>query len=87
MDSQDTVTLDAVKAVLVEILGVEDRADQLTAETSLFGALPELDSMAVAEIIVELEQRFDIVLDDGDITAETFETLGSLTAFVEDKSR
>lgn len=87
MESQDTINIDAVKAVLVEILGLEDRADTLGADTPLLGALPELDSMAVAEVIVELESRFDIVLDDGDITAETFETLGSLTAFVEDKSR
>ena len=87
MESLDTANIDAVKAVLVDILGLKDRVDQLDADAPLLDSLPELDSMGVAEVIVELEQRFDIVLDDGDITAETFETLGSLTAFVQDKSR
>ena len=86
MDPQDTVTLAAVKAVVVNVLGVEDRADQLDAATPLFGSIPELDSMAVAELIVELEQHFDIIVDDGDITFETFETLGSLAAFVDSKA-
>jgi acyl carrier protein len=87
MSPHDTVNLDSVKAVVVEVLGLEDRADELDANTPLLGSLPELDSMAVAELIVELERRFDIVLDDGDITAEVFETFSSLTAFVEDKTR
>ena len=67
------------------MLGLEDRADQLDADTPLLGSLPELDSMAVAELIVELEHHFDIIVDDGDITAEMFETLGSLAAFVDSK--
>ena len=87
MDPKQTLDVDAVKAVVVEILGIEDRADTLDATTPLFGSMPELDSMAVAELIIEFEQRFDIVLDDDEITAETFETLGSLAAFVDSKSR
>jgi acyl carrier protein len=87
MDTQDAVTLVAVKAVIVDVLGLEDRADELGAATPLLGSIPELDSMAVAELIVELERQFDIIVDDGDITAETFETLGSLAAFVDVKLR
>ena len=43
--------------------------------------------MAVLELVLELEQRFGIEIDGEDVTAELFETLGSLTAFVEAKSR
>ena len=39
--------------------------------------------MAVLELLVELERRFDIVVDGDDVTADVFETLGSLTAFVD----
>lgn len=81
----EAVGLDAVKAVVVETLGIEDRADALQADTPLFGALPELDSLAVLELVTELERRFDLTVDDDDITADTFETLGSLAAFVEAK--
>lgn len=74
-----------VKDVLVKTLGVEDRADTIDASTPLLGSLPELDSMAVLELVAALEQRFGITVDDDDVTAEVFETLGSLTQFVREK--
>jgi acyl carrier protein len=76
-------TLDGVRETLVETLGVEDRA--LDASTPLLGSLPELDSMAVVELVTVLEERFDIEFDADAMTAETFETLGSLSALVESK--
>lgn len=87
MDGNATIDIDAVKAVVVDTLGVEDRADAIGASTPLFGALPELDSMAVLELVLELEQRFGIEIDGEDVTAEVFETLASLAAFVHDKQR
>jgi acyl carrier protein len=85
MDITSIDTLDSVKAVVVETLGVEDRAGSITAETALLDSLPELDSMAVLEVVAALETRFDITVDDDEVTAETFETLGSLAALVENK--
>jgi acyl carrier protein len=85
MSLNDTVDVEAVKAVVVETLGVEDRAESLGGASPLLGAIPELDSMAVIELVVALERRFDITVDDEDITAETFETIGSLAAFVDGK--
>ena len=83
----NTPDTDAVKAVVVETLGVEDRADSLNATTPLLGSLPELDSMAVLELVLELEQRFGITIEGEDVTADVFETLGSLTEFVDGKLR
>ena len=83
MELSTAVAVVDVKAIVVETLGVEDRADALDATTPLLGSLPELDSMAVLELLFELEQRFGIVVDGDDVTAEVFETLASLTAFVE----
>ena len=74
-----------VKDVLVKTLGVEDRAATIDASTPLLGSLPELDSMAVLELVAALEQRFGITVDDDDVTAEVFETLGSLSEFVQEK--
>ena len=81
-----TIPIDDVKAVLVTTLGVEDRADSLEASTPLFGHLQELDSMAVVELVYALEDRFGITIEGEEITAEVFETLGSLATFVADKS-
>jgi acyl carrier protein len=81
----NTIDIDAVKAVVVETLGVEDRAEALGADTPLLGSLPELDSMAVLELVLELEQRFGITIEGEDVTADVFETLGSLASFVDSK--
>ncbi|MFC0532173.1 acyl carrier protein [Phytohabitans kaempferiae] len=85
MDLTSTTTLADVKAVLVEVLGIEERAESLDGATPLLGSLPELDSMAVLEVVAALEQRFGITIDDDDVTAEVFETLGTLAAFVDGK--
>jgi acyl carrier protein len=86
MELSSTISVDDVKAVVVQTLGIEDRADSLDATTPLLGSLPELDSMAVLELVLELEQRFGITLDGEDVTADLFENLESITAFVESKA-
>lgn len=44
-----------VKAVVVTTLGLQARAETLDATTALLGSLPELDSMAVLELITAFE--------------------------------
>jgi acyl carrier protein len=83
--SQDT--FDRVKVVIVKSLGIQDRADTLEASTELFGSLPELDSMAVVTLAVNLEREFDFEIDDEDFTGDVFETIGSLAEFVEQNKR
>lgn len=80
-----TATLDDVKEVLAHTLGVADRVDSLGADTALFGSLPELDSMAVVELVAALEDRFGFLVEDDEVTADVFDTLGSLSEFVEGK--
>jgi acyl carrier protein len=57
----------------------------LTASTGLFGHLPELDSMAVAGLLTEIEDRLDIVIEDDEVDGEMLETYGALLGFVEAK--
>jgi acyl carrier protein len=77
------VTVEGVKAVVVETLAIQDRADSIDATTPLLGSLPELDSMAVLEVLLALEERFGVAIDGEDVTAESFETLESLAALVD----
>lgn len=74
--------LDDVKVLLADVLGIGDRVHTMDGSTQLLGSLPELDSMAVAELLAAIEERFAVEIDDADIDAEVFETLGSLAAFV-----
>jgi acyl carrier protein len=85
MGLNGTLAIAEVKAAVVETLGIEERADTIDATTPLLGGLPELDSLAVLELIVELERRFGITVSDEDVSAEVFATLASLTDFVADR--
>lgn len=75
-----------LRQILTDVLGLKPgQADAFTADTGLFGELPELDSMAVAGLLTELEDRFDIVIDEDEIDGELFETYGNLLAFTQAK--
>ncbi|KGJ97333.1 acyl carrier protein [Colwellia psychrerythraea] len=56
------------------------------ADTELFGAIAEFDSMALVTLIGEIEEHFDIALDDDDISAENFASVSSLTELVLERS-
>lgn len=78
-------TLDAVITVIVETLGIQDRMGTMDASTPLFGSMPELDSLAVVEMLSALEERFGFYIEDDEFTGDLFETIGSLCAFVDRK--
>ncbi len=78
--------IEEVRDVVTQTLQLGARGARLEADSRLLGSLPELDSMAVVMLITALEERFSISIEDDEISAETFETLGSLTAFVTDKT-
>lgn len=78
-------TLSEVKNLLDEVLSLGGRAQQFDSGTALLGAIPELDSMAVVSLITTMEERFGIVVDDDEISGDTFASVGSLTDFVDAK--
>lgn len=78
-------TIDIVKQVLGETLQLGDQANSFDDATPLLGSIAELDSMAVVTVITSLEEQFDFFVEDDEISAEAFETVGSLTAFVDQK--
>ena len=72
-----------LRQVLQDVLGLAPaRAAALSADTGLFGHLPELDSMAVAGLLTEIEDRLDIVIEDDEVDGEMLETYGALLGFV-----
>ena len=74
-------TADTLAAILAELLG--GAPDRYPPDVELFGSLPELDSLALVELIVVIEERFGFEMDEEDITAEVFGTVGSLAAHVD----
>ncbi|MGZ8998929.1 MAG: acyl carrier protein [Allosphingosinicella sp.] len=76
-----------LRAVLVDVLGLaRDRVAGFEATTPLFGALPEFDSMAVAGLLTELEERLGILIEDHEVDADMLESFGSLLTFAKAKA-
>jgi acyl carrier protein len=76
----------AVRELLSDVLGLsKDQVAAMNDDTELFGALPELDSMAVAGLLTEMEDRLDIMIDDDEVDGELFATFGNLVAFAKAK--
>ena len=79
------MVLDDVRMLVGSTLQIRDRVRGMDEAAPLLGAVPELDSIAVVNLITALEEHFGITVADDEIGASTFETLGSLTQFIERK--
>lgn len=76
-----------LRAVLSDVLGLpRERVAAFTEATPLFGALPEFDSMAVAGLLTELEERLGILIEDHEVDADMLETYGHLLTFARAKA-
>lgn len=75
--------VDQVKLITIRTLQLGVSGRDLDASSPLLGALPELDSMAVLNLITSLESHFGLAIPDDDISAKDFETLGSIAALVQ----
>ena len=78
-------SLEEVKQIVTDTLGLGERGAALDAASPLLGAVPELDSMAVINLITALEEHYGFSIADDEISADIFETLGSLAALVRRK--
>jgi len=71
-----------LKSLIADVLGLDpEQVAGFGPETGLFGHLPELDSMAVARLLTEMEDRLGIVIEDDDVDGEMLETYGGLLGF------
>ena len=76
-----------VRAVLGDVLALSpERVARFTDVTPLFGTLPELDSMAVAGVLTELEDRLGLTIEDDEVDGDMLATFGALTTFLASKA-
>lgn len=74
--------LNKVKEIIIEELAL-DEDTEVTVETSLMEDL-EADSLDAVEIIMALEDEFDISIDDDE--AENFKNIGDIVKFIESQN-
>ena len=73
-----------VRELLVDVLGLDaTRVAGFDSDSLLFGALPEFDSLAIAGLLTAIEERLGVLIEDDDVGAEDFASLGRLVAFAE----
>lgn len=76
-----------LRSVLADVLGLDPvRVARFDEATPLFGALPEFDSLAVAGLLTELEERLGILIEDHEVDAEMMATFGALLTFARAKT-
>ncbi len=76
-----------LRTILQDVLGLDAQfVAGFERDTGLFGHLPELDSMAVAGLLTEMEDKLSIIIDDEDVDGEMLETYGGLLDFAERKT-
>ncbi|TCO80995.1 phosphopantetheine binding protein [Plasticicumulans lactativorans] len=75
-------TFDDVRTLIGDVLQLGERTAQIVPDTVLLGGIPEFDSMAVVSLIAAIEDTFGVTVDDDEISADIFETAGTLHAFV-----
>ena len=76
---------DEIRAIIGQALQLGERTGSLVAETQLLGEMPEMDSMAVVTLITAIEENYGVVVEDDEISADTFLTIGTVVEFVEQK--
>ena len=74
-----------IKEVIVEALDLQVYPEEISDDESLFGGGMGLDSTATLEIIFAVEEAFDIEVDDEELRIELFDSVSTLTQYVEQK--
>lgn len=71
--------------LLIETLKFENSSIKLTSDSKLLGAVAELDSLMVVNLLTRIEENYKIKIEDDEIDGSIFKTVGTLTAFVQEK--
>ncbi len=78
--------LENVIRILAETLQLGERAQVMNSSTPLLGSIAEFDSMAVVSVLTAIEDHYGFEIEDDEISADAFETVGSLVDFVAEKN-
>ena len=80
----NTEIVSTVIELVMEVLSLSESALTMTEETLLLGNIPEFDSMSIVSVIAALEESFEMEIPDDELSAEVFESIGSIASFVEE---
>jgi acyl carrier protein len=73
-----------VKKMIVERLFLNVKSEEIADDAPLMESYG-IDSVALFELVVGLEDEFGVVMEDVDFQIDTFRTVNSIAAFIEEK--
>src|SRR5258708_23023522 len=76
--------LRTLKELILEVTQMKIGVDEIADSANLFNDCG-LDSTSVVDLIVGIEQKFDIGIDDDELDIKLFQDLSLLASFIEDK--
>lgn len=76
---------DKVKELIIDKAGLDKEISDIKNEEYLLSGGYNLDSVVIIEIISELEEIFDIIFDDEDISLENFSSVNNIVNIVKSK--
>lgn len=74
-----------VKIILIQILNLEIESEDIDDDTLLLDGEIFIDSLAMIQIINMIEETFDIMCEEEDITPELLNSVATLTDLVSRK--
>jgi len=75
-----------VKGLIADRMPVKKSLTELKEDDSLVRDLG-IDSLGTVELVVAIEQEFDLVVDDQDLSLDTFRSVGSVIRYIRKKLR
>ena len=85
MDVNSAEIENRIKTVIKKRLKLKVKMGELSKDTPLIGKGLGLDSIGVLELVVGLEEEFNIMFEDSELNIELFRNIGSLTDYINKK--
>ncbi len=73
-----------VKSMIVERLFLDVAPNEIADDSPLMETY-DIDSVALFELVVGLEDEFGVTMEDADFQVDTFRTVNSIAAFVQER--
>jgi acyl carrier protein len=70
---------------LINSLKGTNNSHELDEEMGLLGRGIGVDSIEVLQLVTAIEKEFDLTIDDDELAAEQFRSVGNLITFIEGK--
>ncbi len=79
------IIMNQLKEIIAHKLDVNVKLDEIDENVSLYEDGLGLDSIAIVDLIVSIEQGFSISIQDEELNADLFKNLTTLADFIQGK--